>query len=696
MKALNLAALKRFFLFAAIGLLLFLLTLDTLAREGMPRSWIGYFFLFGTTFAYAGIGLRHRSSNIEEFYVAGRRVPAFLNGMATAADWVSAATFISLTGGLFATGFNGLAYVIGWTGGFCLLALFIAPYLRKFGQFSIADFLAARYACAPETRWFRLDLIRLFAASATILISFIYVIAQIYAVGLITSRFIGVDFTTGIFLGLASILVCSFLGGMRSVTWTQILQYLILLAAFLLPTMWLSIKHNQGPVPQLNYGKVLQHLSQQEAQLNTDAREIGVRQMHAAHAAQLTLDVQNLPQSWQQGRSDLLATLAQLRQSNAPLASIREQELKLANYPKSAQKAKLEWQREAASSLARAAPVLAQVSVFPKDAALQSNGELDSSTRHSERNNFLALVACLMLGTCALPHILIRSYTVPNVQASRNSMFWTLFFIALLYLSIPALAVLIKFDLLQNLVGLPYNKLPSWVGYWSALDRVHPVLQITDINHDGIVQWGEIWIDPDILVLASPELAGLPSVFSGLIAVGALAAALSTADGLLLAMSNSLSHDVYFHMLDRHASEQKRVTISKLLLLAVAFFAAYAASLRPADILSLVGAAFSLAAATLFPVLVAAIFWRRANRAAALCAMATGALVCLMYMLRCHPALGGNVSGQWWHIAPISAGIFALPAATLSLIVVSWLTPAPSPACQQLVTYLRQPDEFAD
>lgn len=678
-------ALQRFFLFAAAGFGIFLLTLDTLAREGMPRSWIGYFFLFGATFAYAGIGLRHRTSSIAEFYVAGRRVPAFLNGMATAADWVSAASFISLTAGLYVSGFSGLAYLVGWTGGFCLLAFLLAPYLRKFGQFSIADFLATRYASDAQLRLVKVDSVRALAAGATILISFIYLIAQIYAVGLITSRFIGVDFTTGIFLGLASILVCSFLGGMRSVTWTQILQYLIILAAFMLPATWLSLKQQHGPIAQFSYGLSLEKLDARERQLQKDPAEIEVRQVHAAKAAQLEQALHKLPESWQQGRDELLIKLAQLRQSNATLASIRSQERLLAIYPKTPQQAKQVWEQQKRNHLEQAAPLLRQASVFPQDRA---------TGQHIERNNFLALVFCLMLGTCALPHILIRSYTTPNVQASRDSVFWTLFFIVLLYITIPALAVMAKLDLITNLVGHTYQDLPSWVDFWRAIDQLQPVLRLADLNKDGIVQWGEIQVNADILVLASPEIAGLPLVFSGLIAAGALAAALSTADGLLLTISNSLSHDVYHRLMGRQASEHKRVTISKLLLLVVAFFAAYAASLKPADILSLVGAAFSLAAATLFPVLVAAIFWRRANRAGAIAAMLCGFSLFMYYMLRTHPALGGNEAGQWWHISPLAAGIFAVPASAIGLIVVSLLTPAPPASCMAMVDRLRTPDHL--
>jgi cation/acetate symporter len=224
---------------------------------------------------------------------------------------------------------------------------------------------------------------------------------------------------------------------------------------------------------------------------------------------------------------------------------------------------------------------------------------------HQRRNNFLALVFCLMFGTAALPHILMRAYTTPSVHETRVSVFWTLFFILLIYLTMPALAVLAKYDIYTSLVGSGFDTLPTWVSYWANVDKANPLISIADINGDGIVQLAEIAIDGDVLTLATPEIGGLPYVISGLVAAGGLAAALSTADGLLLAISNALSHDIYYKIVDPGASTQKRVTISKLLLLAVAFIAAYAASQKPADILSLVGAAFSLAASTLFPALVA-------------------------------------------------------------------------------------------
>jgi cation/acetate symporter len=297
-----------------------------------------------------------------------------------------------------------------------------------------------------------------------------------------------------------------------------------------------------------------------------------------------------------------------------------------------------------------------------------------------------------MLGTAALPHILMRSYTTPGVRETRVSVFWTLFFILLIYLTIPALAVLVKFDLYTSLVGSDFAQLPTWISYWANVDKITPLISVADINGDGIVQLAEVAIDGDVLVLATPEIGGLPYVISGLVAAGGLAAALSTADGLLLAISNALSHDIYYKVVDPSASTQKRVTISKLLLLGVAFIAAYAASQKPADILSLVGAAFSLAASTLFPALVLGVFWKRANNAGAIAGMVAGCTVCVYYMLHTNPILGGSAAGQWFSIAPISAGIFGVPAGIVVLVVVSLLTRPPSPQTRGLVDHIRAPE----
>jgi cation/acetate symporter len=677
--------LRRYYAMFTAGFVCFLVALAVLEQEGMPRVWIGYLFMFATIVLYASIGVMSRTSNVLEYYVAGRRVPAIFNGMATAADWISAASFISLAGGLYLHGFDGLAYIMGWTGGYCLVALLIAPYLRKFSQYTIPDFLAARYGNADGANRAGRT-VRVLAVIATIVISFTYVVAQIYAVGLIASRFTGVDFSVGIFLGLASILVCSFLGGMRAITWTQVAQYIIILVAFLIPAIWLSAKHSENPVPQVAYGKLLQRLSAREAVLEKDPKEAEVRGIFRQRAADYEDLLKALPASWEAGHIEAQRKLDQIKQNNAQrnasLLEIRSAERALIAYPKNADEAAREWSEARAQNLARAEPITPHATPYPGDPE-QSD---------IKRNNFLALVFCLMLGTAALPHILMRSYTTPSVHETRVSVFWTLFFILLVYLTIPALAVLVKYDIYTSLVGSDFSHLPNWVSYWANVDKANPLFSISDINHDGIVQLGEITIDADVLVLATPEIAGLPYVISGLVAAGGLAAALSTADGLLLAISNALSHDIYYKIVDPTASTQKRVTISKLLLLAVAFIAAYAASQKPGDILSLVGAAFSLAASTLFPALVLGVFWKRANHQGAIAGMLTGFTVCVYYMLHTSPVLGGSSVGQWFHIAPISAGIFGVPAGLLAMAGASLLTAAPDARTGALLDYIRAPE----
>ncbi len=675
--------LSRYYLWYTGCFALFLVSLALLEQEGMPRLWIGYIFMFATIALYATIGVVARTSNVTEYYVAGRRVPALFNGMATAADWISAASFISLAGGLYLYGFDGLAYIMGWTGGFVLVALLIAPYLRKFGQYTIPDFLAARYGGGAGGRG---GPVRALAVAATILVSFTYVVAQIYAVGLIASRFTGVDFSVGIFLGLASILVCSFLGGMRGITWTQVAQYIILLVAFLIPTIWLAAKHADNPVPQVAYGSLLPKLAAREHQLQNDPREEQVRAEFRRRANEYSVRLAALPASWEAGKLEAQRQLAAVRSRNASLVEVRQAERALATYPGSPDEARALWLEKRDANLARARPPVPHTVPFPGATEAESD---------KRRNNFLAVVFCLMFGTAALPHILMRAYTTPSVGETRVSVFWTLFFILLIYLTIPALAVLAKYDIYTSLVGSDFSSLPTWISYWANVDKVNPLLSIADINGDGVVQLAEIAIDADVLVLATPEIAGLPYVISGLVAAGGLAAALSTADGLLLAISNALSHDVYYKMVDPGASTQKRVTISKLLLLAVAFIAAYAASQKPADILSLVGAAFSLAGSTLFPVLVLGVFWKRANHTGAITGMVAGFLVCLWYMLRASPTLGGSLDQSWLGIQPLAAGVFGVPAGLLATVLGSLASSPPSRASLGMADYIRAPEDEA-
>jgi cation/acetate symporter len=677
--------LKKYYTWYTGGFAAFVIILAVLEQLGLPRVWIGYTFLFATIALYAGIGIMSRTADVAEYYVAGRRVPALFNGMATGADWMSAASFIGMAGTLYLSGFDGLGFVMGWTGGYCLVALFLAPYLRKFGQFTIPDFLGARYGG---------NVARSIGIFAAILVSFVYVVAQIYGVGLITSRFTGVEFGVGVFLGLAGILVCSFLGGMRAVTWTQVAQYIILIVAYMIPVVWLSVKITGVPVPQLVYGQVLQKVTAKEGELRTNPGEVAVRDIFKQRAADTKARIDALPASWEQGRVAATQKLEELKAANAPVAEIRAAEKTLNDYPKSADAAKKAWTAQVTSNTARSGPPLPHATPYPTN----KTGEAGEKERDNKRNNFLALVFCMMFGTAALPHILMRYYTTPSVQEARVSVFWSLFFIFLLYFTAPALAVLVKYEVYHNVVGSSFANLPAWVAAWSKIDPT--LMSIADVNKDGIVQLAEIVLGGDIIVLATPEIAGLPYVISGLVAAGGLAAALSTADGLLLTIANALSHDLYYKMINPNASTQKRVMISKILLLIVALCAAWVTAQKPGDILFLVGAAFSMAASAFFPALVLGVFWKRANKIGAITGMVAGLGVCLYYMLHTYPQFiqwfGTTRMDLWWGIAPISAGVFGVPVGLLTIFVVSLLTPAPDRSVQEFVEHVRYPSLRGD
>ena len=663
--------LKKYYTFYTVGFLGFLIALAIAEQMGMSRKWIGYWFLFATIALYASIGIMARTVDAAEYYVAGRRVPAFFNGMATGADWMSAASFIGMAGTLYLSGFDGLAFVMGWTGGYCLVAFLLAPYLRKFGQFTIPDFLGERYGG---------NFVRSIGIFAAILCSFTYVVAQIYGVGLITSRFTGLEFGVGVFVGLGGILVCSFLGGMRAVTWTQVAQYIILIIAYLTPVVWLSLKHTGNPIPQIAYGQTLQKVTEREKVLTVDAKEVEVRNIMKARAAAANDGLKDPAGTFAKGKADLEQKLADAKAANAPPEQVAAAEKALAAYPKDEAAAKAKWNKDKGLA-ARAVP--------PKPHATPFQGK-DEAASDKARRNFLGIVFCMMIGTAALPHILMRYYTTPSVRQARQSVFWSLFFIFLLYFTAPALAVLAKYDVYHFLVGSSFASLPAWAANWAAVDPT--LLSITDINGDGIVQLAEIVLGGDIIVLATPEIAGLPYVVSGLVAAGGLAAALSTADGLLLTIANALSHDLYYKMIDPQASTSRRVTVSKILLVIVALLAAYVTSLKPGDILFLVGAAFSLAASAFFPALVMGVFWKRANKWGAICGMTAGLGLCMYYMYNTYPFFGGVPANEWYGMGPITAGVFGVPVGIITIIVVSMLTPAPSKEVQELVEHVRYPN----
>ena len=682
----------RIYLWYMAGFLAFVLALAMLEQVGLPRRWIGSIFLLGSIGLYAGIGILSRTHDAVEYYVAGRRVPAMYNGMATGADWMSAASFIGLGGTLYLTGYGGRAFILGWTGGSCLVALFLAPYLRKFGQFTVPDFLGDRYGG---------NLPRLLGIIAAILCSFTYVVAQISGVGLITSQLTGVQFELGIFLGLGGILVCSFLGGMRAVTWTQVAQYFILIVAYMIPVVWLSVKQTGFPVPQVIYGYQLEKVTALEKKLLVDPGELAVRKVFAERSAELAKRLKAPAAALAEERRKTKARLDRLNAAGGTGAAtdIAAAEKALFSLPVDPQAAIARWSSAKASADAKAEPLNGMV---PHGQPFTGDPDGSPGQRQAydvARRNFLALIFCLMVGTAALPHILMRYYTVPSVKEARESVGWSMVFIFLLYFTAPALAVLVKYEIFTVVVGTPFDQLPTWIASWSKVDP--SLLSVTDINHDGILQLNEMSISGDILVLATPEIGGLPYVVSGLVAAGGLAAALSTADGLLLTIANALSHDLYYKMIDPNASTARRVALSKMLVLVVALAAAYVASQKPADILFLVSAAFSFAAASFFPALTLGIFWKRATGIAASLGMAAGLLTTGYYMVMNQPWLRSvfgvtSAVRLWWDIQPISAGLFGVPVGFAVILLVSLVTRKPDRAAEALVEYIRYPRLNAD
>ncbi|MDH4479923.1 MAG: VC_2705 family sodium/solute symporter [Rhodoferax sp.] len=665
---------RRFGIYVAV-LLVSLIGLGLAEQAGLPKAWIAGIFLSVTLVLYAGIGVYGRTANAQEYYVAGRRIPAMYNGMATAADWMSAASFISLSGGLYLQGFSGignqpggLAYVLGWTGGFCLVALLVAPYLRQLNLYTLPDYFALRYG----GRW-----PRRIASGAAILCSFTYVVAQIYGVGLITSRLTGLHFEIGILLGLGGVLVCSFLGGMRAVTWTQVAQYVVIILAFTLPVSWLSYQQMGNPFAALAYGQQLPKIAEMEREIQASPAEKQVLEIYAQRAAALEQKLQDVDAAMRLERMELRRQLRELGDTVADDSRAMALRRQIAAVPKDAAAARELWTRQLAESRNRAQPLGGMPPHTQAFAGDPNGSPAEKETFNSSRANFLALMFCLMVGTAGLPHLLTRYFTTPNVAQARESVAWSLFFIALLYLAAPALAVLVKYEVMAHLVGQPMDSLPAWIAQWS---RDPSLLSVSDVNGDGILQFSELKVGADVVMLASPEIGGLPAIFSILVAAGGLAAALSTADGLLLTIGNALAHDLVFEGEGDKARSMRPVMWSKFALLVVALLAAYAAAQRPAGILYLVAASFSLAAAGLVPAMVLGIFWSGATRAGAVGGMLTGLGVTLYYMATNLPAFQGLFSAWggtlWWGIQPVSAGVFGVPAGIAATVLISAVTRA--------------------
>jgi cation/acetate symporter len=634
----------------------FVIALGIAEQMGMSNKTIGYMFMIVTIGVYAMIGIMSRTAKISEYYVAGRTVPAFFNGMATGSDWMSAASFIGMAGTIFGFGYDGLAYIMGWTGGYVLLAVFLGPYLRKFGQYTIPDFLGARYGGNAA---------RTIGIIAAITASFTYLIAQVTGVGIIMSRFLGIDFAIGVFVGLAGILVCSMLGGMKAVTWTQVAQYIILIVAYLVPVTVMSQKATGFPVSEIMYGQALQKIDAKEKAINADPKEAEVRTLWKQEAAKMDAKIKALPASLDEEKKALDAKLAALP-ADAPAADKEKIEKAMKALPKDPEEAKEKWTETKKKYEGQSKEIKPYLQPFAR----------------LDMKNMLALTFCLMVGTAGLPHILMRYYTVPSVKDARISVGWSLFFIFLLYFTAPAYAAFARNEVLNNVIGLPIAQLPAWMANWGKVGLV----SFKDINGDGILQFYELTIGADAIVLATPEIAGLPYVVSGLVAAGGLAAALSTADGLLLTISNALSHDLYYKMINPNASILKRLTISRALLVVVALISAYVATFKLTIIVELVAWAFSIAAASFFPALVMGIWDKRANKAGALAGMWVGFGTCLFYMI------GSRFYGlNWWGIKTISSGLFGIPLGFITIYIVSRLTAPPSQELQEFVEHVRIP-----
>jgi cation/acetate symporter len=580
------------------GFLAFFALMAFFETLGMSADVIGILFVAFTITIYAFIGILSRTMAVEAYYVAGRSVPPVFNGMATAADWMSGASFVAMAGGIFMAGHSYMAFVVGWTGGYILVSTLMAPYLRKFGCYTVPDFIGTRYGG---------KLTRFCAVVVLVVASFTYVTAQITATGTIAARAFQIPFEVGVWFGLAGILVCSMLGGMRAVTWTQVAQYIVLIIAYLIPIFWMSIVQGFGWLPHLSYGTAVQRIMELEPVIGVGTAAV-----------------------------------------------------------------------EAVPGLS----VLTALHATPREGALAAW-------------QFVTLVACMMIGTASLPHILMRYFTTPSVRDARNSVAWSLFFIFLLYFSAPALATFSKLQMIDptlptSIIGDSIESVMAleWIQKWGSIG----LLAIRDSNADGILQINEFFLNPDIIVLATPEMAGLPYVISGLVAAGGMAAAMSTADGLLLAMANALSHDLYYKIIDPKAETRKRLLTARILLLVIGAAGALVASLKLTGILGAVAWAFCFAMSGLFFPLVLGVWWKRANREGAIAGMVVGLGVGWWYLLAVrNPEAWYGISAPWIGLNDLRFGIVGTLASLIAMVVVTLMTKAPSEEIQRMVDEVRIP-----
>lgn len=532
---------------------------------------------FGT---YVYIAWRSRVSTTSGLYVADQGIPAVANGAAIAADWMSAASFISMAGLISFIGFDGAIYLMGWTGGYVLLALLLAPYLRKFGKYTVPDFIGDRYSEAA----------RAVAVVAAIFVSFTYVAGQMRGVGIVFSRFVGVSITAGVIIGMAIVLFYAVVGGMKGITWTQVAQYTVLIVAYLIPGFAIAATVANVPIPHISFGAIAE-------ELDAIQQDFGL----AAYTEPFT---------------------------SRPIQDV-----------------------------------------------------------------FLVTLA-LMIGTAGLPHVIVRFYTTASVKAARYSAGWALLFIALLYTTAPAIAVFAKTNLLRDVADQPWSGRPQWVENWEQTGLV----TFEDANNNGTVDSltadetratapGELFVSPDIMVLANPEIAGLPSPVVGLVAAGGLAAALSTASGLLLVIGAAIGHDLYYKRFRPEATEKQRVTAGRIAIAAAVIVAGYFGVNPPGFVAQVVAFAFGLAASSFFPAITLGIFWKRANSAGIVAGMITGLVFSAGYM---YLTLYRGME-HWLGISPEGIGAIGALLNFIVAIMVTLRTAEPSPAIQALVDEVRHP-----
>jgi len=541
-----------------------------------------------TFLLYIGIAIWSRASSTKDFYVAGGHVPAWANGLATAADWMSAASFLGMAGLISFSGYDGSVYLMGWTGGYVLLALLLAPYLRKFGQFTVPDFIGDRYYS---------NIARSVAVVCALLVSFTYVAGQMRGVGLVFSRFLEVPINTGVIIGMIIVLFYAVLGGMKGITYTQVAQYCVLIFAFMVPAIFISIQMTGSSIPQLGMG------------------------------------------------SNVIGE---------------------------------------------------SVSLLDKLDGLSTALGFDQYTNGSKPMiDIFFITAALMVGTAGLPHVIVRFFTVPKVKDARKSAGYALFFIAILYTTAPAIAVFARTNLIETVSNKDYAAMPAWFSKWESTG----LLKFEDKNSDGIIQYvadpviNELQVDKDIIVLANPEIANLPNWVIALVAAGGLAAALSTAAGLLLVISTSISHDLIKKQFSPNISDKNELIIARMSAVVAVCIAGYFGINPPDFVAATVALAFGLAAASFFPAIVLGIFYKKMNKEGAVAGMVIGMVAMLFYMLKFKfDMFGGGTSKDWWFgISPEGFGTVAMLLNFIVSIIISLFTPDPPKEVQEIVEDIRIP-----